>query len=44
MGIPTSVGGMHEKTQVIGQIVLCQHIKRLNGKKKLAMDKRIPKW
>ncbi len=34
MGISTSVVGMHERRQVIGQIFLCWHIKGLNGKKK----------
>lgn len=34
MGIATSVASMHERRQVIGQIVLCWHIRGLNGKKK----------
>jgi hypothetical protein len=42
LGIATSVGGMDERKQVIGQIVLFRRIKGLNGKK-MVMDKRIPK-
>jgi hypothetical protein len=34
LGIFTSVVGMHERRQVIGQIVFCWHIKGLNGEKK----------